>query len=107
MGHLEGNFTPVLYMGRKVLKVNTSFADWKTERQLSSCDASILTNDGIVTLQHCGSNGCDRTASARRTIQLCFFMSQKPPLFSPGDQPCFRVPQHFINIATIFVNVCH
>ena len=22
MGHIEGNFTPVLYIGRKVLKVN-------------------------------------------------------------------------------------
>jgi len=42
---------------------NTSFADWKTERHLSSCYASILTNDGI-TLQHFRTNICDRTAWA-------------------------------------------
>ena len=41
---------------------NTSFADRKNERQLSSCDSSISKNDGISTLQHFKTNSCDRTA---------------------------------------------
>ena len=28
MGHLEGNFTPVLYIGRKVLKVEINYYLW-------------------------------------------------------------------------------
>jgi len=83
---------------------NTSFADWKTERHLSSCDASILTNDGTITLQYFRTNSCDTTAWARQTMALCF---QQPPLFSPGDQPCFSRPQHFINVAKILLNVSH
>ena len=31
MGHLEGNFTPVLYMGRKVPKGEISFAIFVAE----------------------------------------------------------------------------
>ena len=40
MGHLEGNFTPVLYIGRKVLNVNSKnlgnlFTDCATARVTS------------------------------------------------------------------------
>lgn len=50
-----------------------SFVDRRTERQLSSCDASIPTKDGISTLQHIKTNICDRTAWARHTWE--FFSS--------------------------------
>lgn len=39
-----------------------SFADWKTECHLSSCDASIHANDRISTLRHFRTNSLKRTA---------------------------------------------
>jgi hypothetical protein len=44
---------------------NSSFADWKTQCHLSCCDASILANDGISTLQQLRTNSCDTTPCAR------------------------------------------
>jgi hypothetical protein len=63
---------------------NTSFADWKTERQLSGCDASILAYDGVITLQHCRTNGWDRTACTRQITEPCFFCFGSLHSFHPA-----------------------
>lgn len=57
---------------------NTSFTDQKNEHQAWGSDASILVNNGNITLQNFGPNCCVRRAWARKLIGRCFSCSLPP-----------------------------
>ena len=55
--------------------INTSFAGWKTEHQLSGCDALILPTDGISILHHLRANKLRQDGLTEANMELCFPIS--------------------------------
>jgi hypothetical protein len=86
---------------------NTPFVDWNTELRLSGCDASILANDVICTLQCLRANSCDRTARARQNMQLWFFCFRSRHCFLPATSSATLDRGTSINISVTFLVVSH
>ena len=78
---------------------NTSFANWKTECQLLTSDASILGNEGISMLQHFGTNNSAKTTSASQNMELCFLFFISCHSLHPATDSAYVDCSTSINIA--------
>ena len=81
--------------------------DWKSECQLLSCDAMIIVNIGISTLQHFRTNSCDRMAWARQIMELWFSCCRSHHSFYREINRASVDRSTSINTAKMFVDVSH
>jgi len=85
---------------------NTSLADWKSECNFLTCNASIVGNEGISMPQHFKTNNSTKT-SARQNMELCFPFFRSCHSLHPAINSASIEHSTSINIAKTVVDVCH
>jgi hypothetical protein len=78
---------------------------WMTEHHLSSCDVSIIINDGIIMLWHFRTNSCEGTVSVSQILELWFSCFRSHHSFCAVPSGASVDRSSFINITQIFVDV--